>query len=118
MKSCLVTLGLGGSMYVAICIVKGIELSLTEEMRAFWDPHWQHLNDNFEEVLMSPEHLRSLSNKMFHMWDGNHRLHAWSRIISRRFVEDMSKHACLDIYIINSKGKETLAFVETNRYIY
>lgn len=31
--------GMGGSMYVAICNAKGIEISLSEEMRAYWDPH-------------------------------------------------------------------------------
>ena len=31
--------GMGGSMYEVICNVKGIDMSLFEEMKASWDPH-------------------------------------------------------------------------------
>lgn len=47
--------GMGSSTYVEACNFREIKMSLSEGIRVSWVPHYQHLNDKFEEVF-APQH--------------------------------------------------------------
>jgi hypothetical protein len=55
----------------------GDELEVTPEIKDKWDLHWCARNVEFEKFLFTNLDLARLSNKMFFIWDGNHRLKAW-----------------------------------------
>lgn len=55
---------------------------VTEEQRGSWDPIWREAEKTFEERLKRTPGLEKYSNKMFYIWDGNHRHKAWSRVIT------------------------------------
>ena len=41
-----------------------------------WDEIWKQKNEEFE-VYLTEHGLHAFKNKMFHIWDGNHRFKAW-----------------------------------------
>ena len=46
----------------------------------------------FEQFLQSNRELQFLSNKMFYVWDGNHKLVAWTEFISVAHPNDLDWH--------------------------
>ena len=51
-------------------------------------------------MLRSDETWKQLTNKMFHVWDGNHRLGAWLPIINQGHAEDPTWHYSVEATII------------------
>lgn len=49
---------------------------------AEWDPIWVEVNAEFEQDLQESG-WGHLSNKMFYVWDGNHRLYSWKADIKK-----------------------------------
>ena len=45
-----------------------------------WDPVWKEINEEFERECDKVEEFKILKDKMFWVFDGNHRLTAWSAI--------------------------------------
>ena len=58
------------------------------EVEATWNVHWRVANASFEEKLNADDDFVSLRNKMFFVWEGNHRVTAWRRHIERFHAED------------------------------
>jgi len=48
--------------------------------------------EEFEEFLQSKPSLHHLMGKMFHVWDGNHRLQAWYPYINEVHAKNKSRH--------------------------
>jgi hypothetical protein len=69
---------------------KGSEVTAVE--RAQWDQHWQQRDREFEMSLTSYPDLKSFSNKYFYVWDGNHRLLAWTDHIDKVHKNDLVWH--------------------------
>ena len=57
-----------------------------------WSPHWTLVNDEFEAKLALHPHLKSLSSRMFFIYDGNHRFKAWTRYIDQLHWNDQEWH--------------------------
>ncbi len=55
--------------------IDGCIVDVTLERTISWDD-WKVVNNEFEEFLQSKISLHHLMGKMFHVWDGNHRLQA------------------------------------------
>lgn len=76
------------AMYVAPTNHKGEGLEVSPEIRAKWKRRWQMEDEKFERVLNEDPDLASLSNKMFYVYDGNHRLLAWREFIETEHEDD------------------------------
>ena len=72
--------------YVSTTNFMNTERLVTADERAAWRPHWSQRD--WEFLLGDPE-LRSLSNKYFFVWDGNHRLIAWMEFIAQSYPHDI-----------------------------
>ena len=54
----------------------------------------------FESQLDTDLSLTSYKNKMFFIWDGNHRFFAWRNYIDRVYTEDYERHVFVDSIIL------------------
>jgi hypothetical protein len=63
-----------GVFYVAFENNEGKTMDVTLDIMASWSNSQVQANAQFEEELNSDDDLRVFSNKMFMVWDGNHRL--------------------------------------------
>jgi hypothetical protein len=55
----------------------------------------------FEEYLKADLDLQKLSNMMFFVWDGNHRLQAWLPYIDRMHKTKENWHVTIDSIILD-----------------
>lgn len=60
--------------YVALEDNLGKTLDVTEEIVVTWSPHRVTVNEEFERMLAADPVLHVFCMKMFHNWDGNHRM--------------------------------------------
>ena len=64
------------SFYVSVEHEEGYTIDVNDDIVNEWDEIWKQKNEEFEAYLT--EHgLHAFKNKMFHIWDGNHRFKAW-----------------------------------------
>ena len=61
----------------------GQERMVFEEDRSDWSPNWQWREREFERLISKDKDLKVLSNRMFFVWDRNHRLQAWWEFINQ-----------------------------------
>ena len=80
------------ALIVSVRSVDLKEMEVTEERRAGWSDLWQREDAAFEERLRSNPNLQRFSNKMFYVWDGNHRLRAWYPLINEKHAMDPAFH--------------------------
>lgn len=77
--------------YVSTMDANGHEVFITDEIRHSWDALWAYQNEMFEnECRMRPE-FEVLIDKMFSVFDGNHRLYSWM-LVSKEFSEEERYH--------------------------
>jgi len=55
-------------------------------------------------MLLDDIYLKGFSNKMFMVWDGNHRLQVWLPIIDQDHSNDIGWHYSVDSVILDPKG--------------
>ena len=67
---------------------KSNQFELNAEVEATWNAHWHATDASFEEKFNADDNYVSLRNKMFFVWEGNHRVTAWQRHIERFHAED------------------------------
>ena len=70
-----------GAFYVSDVDEDRARKEVTTEPVTSWDLNWQDENAEFERILRADEELKALSGKLFYVYDGNHRLMAWKRVI-------------------------------------
>ena len=80
------------------------EQLVTTDKRSAWGPHWHQRDWKFEEFLLGNLKLRSLSNKYFFVWDGNHKLMAWMEFIAQSYPHDIHWHYRVQSIILQTKG--------------
>lgn len=90
--------------YVSTTNDKGFSKSVTPEIVATWDEHWKQQNEYFESWLKSQPAIAHLSNHMFFVWDGNHRLAAWYAYIARMHHNDFDWHVLVDCLLLVPEG--------------
>ena len=70
-----------GFFYVALEDNNGHTNDVTPSVVAKRSTEWKKVNEEFEKKLLVDYDLKIFSNKMFMVWDGNHRLQAWMPFI-------------------------------------
>ena len=93
-----------GFFYVALEDNHGHTNDVTPSVVAKWSPEWKEVNEEFEKRLRADNDLKIFSNKMFMVWDGNHRLQAWMPIIEQFHSHDINWHFCVEGVILDPKG--------------
>lgn len=109
-----------GYFYVALENNFGVTVDVTPEITGSWSAHWVKVNEQFEKRLLEDDDLKVFSNKMFMVWDGNHRLQAWMPIIDRDHAHDISWHYCVETVILDPRGDVAsilTALHEVNWYV-
>jgi hypothetical protein len=62
--------------YISATDSKGYLKFIDDEVRASWGPNWTQANVMFESQLDTNPSFISYKNKMFFIWNGNHRFFA------------------------------------------
>ena len=93
-----------GFFYVALEDNHGHTNDVTPSVVSKWSSQWKKVNDEFEKKLLADDDLKIFSNKMFMVWDGNHRLQAWMPIIEQFHTHDINWHFCVEGVILDPKG--------------
>jgi hypothetical protein len=93
-----------GFFYVALEDNHGHTNDVTPSVVAKWSSEWKEVNDEFEKKLLADDDLKIFSNKMFTVWDGNHRLQAWMPIIEQFHTHDINWHFCVEGVILDPRG--------------
>ena len=106
-----------GIFYVALQDHQGRTVDVSDEDRQSWSPLWKDANDKFDLRLRRDEHLKVFVGKMFHVWDGNHRLGAWLPIINRYHSDDSKWHYSVESIVLevgNKVGALVSALTQVN----
>lgn len=77
-----------GTFIVSIVSPSGEAKPVTNEIRATWDFQWKAIDKEFEHELKLKKELSFMSNKMFYVWEGNHRTVAWMELISEKYKDN------------------------------
>ena len=90
-------------LFVAMYNHKNEALQMTEEMKSNWSPLWRAENDKFEAQLAADPDLVQFMDKMFFVWEGNHRVTAWYRHVNRIHPDEEKWHIspmyiCLNVF--------------------
>ena len=72
--------------------IQGSEQTVFDEDRLSWNAFWRRNNSHLEEFFNADPELRCLSNKMFYIHDGNHRLVARTEFIHQAHSNDLDLH--------------------------
>jgi hypothetical protein len=78
--------------YVSLTDEHGQGSEVTIGDKAQWNQHWQQRDPEFEELLISDPDLMFLSNRYLYVWDGSHRLLAWTNHIDNVHKNDLIWH--------------------------
>jgi len=92
-----------GFFYVTLENNFSATVDVTPEISDHWSPSWKKVNESFEKMLLEDVDLKVFSNKMFMVWDGNHRLQAWLPIIDQDHSNDICWHYSVDSIILDPK---------------
>ena len=76
--------------YVGVTSYEGVSRDVTEDDRNAWRPLWDKANTAFQDLLDLKDSLRPFRDKMFFIWDGNHRHMAWTRCVQREHPDEPS----------------------------
>ena len=78
--------------YLSTTNIQGTERTVSDENCMSWNAHWRRKNVEFEEFLNADPELHFFSNKMFYVYDGNHKLVAWTEFIHKAHPNDLDWH--------------------------
>ena len=96
-----------GAFYVSDVDEDGARKEVTTELVSSWDLNWQDENAEFKRFLRADKELKALSGKLFYVYDGNHRLKAWKRVIETLHQGDDNwyhSHGGLACVILDCSG--------------
>ena len=89
-----------------LCISnKDGERAHVKDFSTNWDPIWRKLNEDFERECEAVEEFHVLKDKMFWVFDGNHRLTAWSAVAAE-FPDRRSHHPCVRFILLDPSQSE------------
>ncbi|KAI5080347.1 hypothetical protein GOP47_0005826 [Adiantum capillus-veneris] len=81
-----------GAFIVSLWTCQREDSFVSDAIRDSWDPIWIYVNQNFENEVASRPELHILSERMFFVWEGNHRTIAWHAAIKEKFSMVKEKH--------------------------
>ena len=93
--------------YVSTTNIQGNLRDVTDDDRLSWNCHWRRKDMKFKQFLQSDLELQFLSNKMFYVWDGNHRLVAWTDFISQAHPNDLDWHFRVRTIVLHTLDNAT-----------
>ena len=76
-----------------------------------WDPIWRQVNLEFEEELVLHPQFECLSQKMFFVWEGNHRTVAWQSAIQEMYSSNKDKHCRVLCTVIDATKVSEIALL-------
>ncbi len=91
--------------YLSTTDEHGLIHTFSDEEKQTWNAHWRAADARFEEFLRTKPSLQHLSNAKFFVCDGNHRLQAWMKVISRDHPLEMKWHYSVDAIVLDTKGR-------------
>ena len=91
--------------YVSTTNEQGMVEPVTSTDTQSWSPMWRAANEQFEAFLESKPSLHHLRNMKFFVCDGNHRLQAWSNVITRDHPTDSNWHVSVDTIVFDTKRR-------------
>ena len=104
--------------YVVATDSDGNEMPVTDEIRDSWDDVWKIQNTQFELECETGDDFKYLKGKMFSVFDGNHRLHAWMAL-SKEHPLDLKFHPRVQAAVfrpeVSNFNRITTAMHSTNR---
>lgn len=80
--------------YVSTTNDQGGSLDVTDELGSSWNEDWLQRHEEFEAFLSRDLDLSFLSNKLFCVWDGNHRLMSWVPYIASKHSQEFEVALC------------------------
>ena len=109
----------GPVFYVALQNFSMEESVVMEAMRKEWSKLWQKEDKEFESVLNSSPYLKKFSNRMFYVWNRNHRLLAWYIFITSNQRSNPAFHVPVKAIVLkveeNNKKELLHAMTEWNK---
>lgn len=105
--------------YVSLTNDQGVSKDVTPMIMETWNTSWKRRNDEFEYQVSSDPDLAFLAKKMFFVWDGNHRLHAWYPYIERHHGDEYDWHFPVEARLLVTLGHTGVlinAMNDINRY--
>jgi hypothetical protein len=78
--------------YISLKDEHGNGSFVTDTERQMWDPHWQQRDSEFESFLKADNELEFMSGRFLYVWDGNHRLLAWTDHIDKVHRGELDWH--------------------------
>lgn len=103
--------GFGSKFYVQPCDVNGVVLTVTNEQRDGWDEMWREVDLEFERECDEHPAFHVLKDKMFAVFDGNHRLFSWMQVAA--LYPDSRKYHPRVMCTILKGDKGSLIEIET-----
>jgi len=89
-------------------------LLVSDDIMSSWTPLWQEANEEFDSMLQNDPDLAHLAGKMFFLWEGNHRLTAWSRHINKHHSLDKDWHIYVDCIVVDPRNYTVVFFNAMN----
>ena len=96
--------------YVSMTNIQGNSRDVTNEDHSAWNFHWRRKDMEFEQFLQVDLELQYLFNKMFYVWDGNHRLMAWTEFIRDAYHNDLDWHFRVRSIVLQTLDNVTSIF--------
>jgi hypothetical protein len=92
------------AMYVSIYNNLDEVLHVSDDIKSSWSPLWQEANVEFDATLQRDPDLAIFVDKMFYVWEGNHRLTAWLRHINNHHPLDKDWHISADCIVVDPRN--------------
>lgn len=96
--------------YVQMVDENGVDLVVTQEIRDAWDPTWVVQNQTFEAECDKDPAFAIPRDRMFVVFDGNHRLFCWMQVASK-YPSEFKYHPRV-VCLILKGNKDTFLEVE------
>ncbi len=92
------------ALYVSPFNNLGEVLHVSDDILSSWSSYWQEANEEFDSMLRNDIDLAHLAGKMFFVWEGNHRMTAWSRHINKHHSLDKDWHISVDCIVVDPRN--------------
>ena len=79
-------------------------LHVSDDIKASWSPLWQEVRTEFDAILQRDSDLAIFVDKMFYVWEGNHRLTAWWRHINIHHPLDKDWQISADWIVVDPRN--------------
>lgn len=100
-----------GLFILSTTLPDGSSQDVTVEIKSKWDKHWITVNDEFEKEIEGDETWSFLSNKMFYVWEGNHRTASWMESIKEIWSNNKQCHIRVHAQFISPQPKDELKLI-------